>query len=201
MMTKLSISEKFNHLVKVISSERFLTNKLLFKEVPCFIADYDIKEQAEFIRLQEQLINNLENKNIKILNINLYDLVISILKDTGDWDWYIEHESEMQKDEFLEALHSLLDIETVIVPEISKKMQNSEFDVMFITGVGEVFPYIRSHTILTNLHKFIKDKPTLMFFPGEYKYSENRGSNFSLFNKFPEDREYRATNIFEIKEV
>ena len=36
-------------------------------------------------------------------------------------------------------------------------MAESDFDVMFITGVGEVFPYIRSHNVLNNLQSTAKD--------------------------------------------
>ena len=68
---------------------------------------------------------------------------------------------------------------------------------MFITGVGEVFPYIRSHTVLNNLQSTAKDQPTVMFFPGEYKHSLEEGASLDLFGILHDDKYYRAFNIFD----
>ena len=86
----------------------------------------------------------------------------------------------MSKFELKNELQSMLDVEHVIVPAIAAKMKAEKFDVLFITGVGEVFPYIRSHNILNNLQKRAKEKPTLMFFPGEYKHSIEKGASLEL---------------------
>jgi hypothetical protein len=53
--------------------------------------------------------------------------------------------------------------------------------VLFLTGIGEVFPYIRSHNVLNNLQSTPKDKPTVMFFPGEYRHSLEQGASLELF--------------------
>jgi hypothetical protein len=76
-------------------------------------------------------------------------------------------------------------------------MEERPFQVMFITGVSEVFPYIRSHNILSNLQKIAKDKPTLMFFPGEYQHSLETGASLVLFGKLQDDKYYRAFNILD----
>jgi hypothetical protein len=76
-------------------------------------------------------------------------------------------------------------------------MQNNDFQVMFITGVSEVFPYIRSHNVLNNLQKTAKEKPTLMFFPGEYQHSLDTGASLVLFGKLQDDKYYRAFNILD----
>ena len=64
-------------------------------------------------------------------------------------------------------------------------------------GVGEVFPYIRSHTVLNNLQSTAKEKPTIMFFPGEYRQSAEKGSSLNLFGKLLDDNYYRAFNIYK----
>ena len=62
-------------------------------------------------------------------------------------------------------------------------MRQSDFAVLFITGVGEVFPYIRSHNVLNNLQKAAKEQPTIMFFPGQYSQSPEVGASLVLFNR------------------
>jgi hypothetical protein len=99
--------------------------------------------------------------------------------------------------ELKELLQSVLDSEHHLIPAIAEKMHNEDFDVMFITGVGEVFPYIRSHTVLNNLQSAAKDKPTIMFFPGDYSQSDEKGSSLNLFGNLLDDNYYRAFNIYK----
>lgn len=191
-----SISERYEHLLNVMSSNRFKNKEGLGNEVPFFICPFKPKETVEIEKLHHQLANKLTQSGTPILEMNLYDLAIEILKENDDWDYYLDEEEAMSKDRFKEELQSILDIETVFTPEIQKKMQENEFDIMFITGVGEVFPYIRSHNILNNLQKIAKEKPTVMFFPGDYKYSLQSGASLELFEKLRDDKYYRAFNIF-----
>ena len=192
---KKSMQERFHHLYAVISEERFLSNKSSGNEVPFYIYPYPAKEAVEMERLQKQLINKLTQSGITVLNINLYDLSIEILKINDDWDWYINEEPSMSKEEFKEELQSILDVETVLIPAIAQKMKNTDFKVLFISGVGEVFPYIRSHNILNNLQSTAKVKPTVMFFPGSYTQSIETGASLDLFDKLHDDKYYRAFNI------
>jgi hypothetical protein len=185
----------FEHLKSVLSDERFLSNKSSGNEVPFYIFPYKVKDSIEIEKLQKQLINSLPQMGVNILNINLYDLCIDILKKNDDWDWYIKEEASMSKDEFKEELQSMLDVETVLIPAIAEKMNEADFNVMFISGVGEVFPYIRSHNILNNLQSTAKVKPTLMFFPGSYTQSIETGASLDLFDKLHDDKYYRAFNI------
>ena len=191
-----SIDQRYKHLLNVMSSNRFKNKEGLGNEVPFFICPFKPKETLEIQTLYHQLINKLTQLGTPILEINLYDLAIKILKENDDWDYYIKEETNMSKDRFKEELQSILDIETVFTPAIEDIMKDSNFDVMFITGVGEVFPYIRSHNILNNLQKVAKEKPTVMFFPGDYKHSLESGASLELFEKLRDDKYYRAFNIF-----
>jgi len=163
------MAERYEHLITTITSDRFLGMQGLGNEVPFFICPFKSEEFDEMSKLYDQLGNTLTNKGIQVLKINLYDLSIEILKDRGIWDRVIKTEPTMKKNKLRELLSGVLDVENHLIPAISKKMAKHDFDVMFITGVGEVFPYIRSHTVLNNLQSKAKEKPTVMFFPGEYK--------------------------------
>lgn len=90
----------------------------------------------------------------------------------------------------------MLDPEAHLVPNIATRLASATFDVLFLTGVGEVFPYIRSHNVLNNLQSTAQDKPTLMFFPGTYTHSLESGASLDLFGRLQDDKYYRAFNIF-----
>ena len=103
----------------------------------------------------------------------------------------------MSKDELKEELQGIIDTKTVLIPAIVEKMAESDFDILMITGVGEVFPYIRSSSLLENLQIKAKDKPTLLLFPGKYKHSLEKGSSLILFGTLEDDKYYRAFNILD----
>ena len=195
-ITASNIQESFDHLLTVLSGQRFLQKEGLGNEVPFFICPFDASVSVDVIRLQKQLVNRLEQSGIRVLEINLYDLSIEIIKDRGIWEQIIEMEPTVSKDELKELLQGVLDPETNLVPAIATKLRNNEFEVLFMTGVGEVFPYIRSHHVLNNLQSTAKEKPTLMFFPGAYTHTLESGASLDLFDRLHDDKYYRAFNIF-----
>ena len=205
---------RFDHLVRVIGSERFLLMRGLNNDLPFYICEYRAGEATEMQRLQRQLINTLQNLNVpvlsgrgvKVLDINLYDLCIELLKAREGsaagsrlWDEILTVEADTEKDGLLELLQNVLSIKEYLIPAIAERLRQTEFDVLFLSGIGEVFPYIRSHNVLNNLQSTAKTKPTVLFFPGEYRHSLEQGASLELFGLLHDDKYYRAFNIYEIQ--
>jgi len=190
------IKDRFEHLLSVISGQRFLQKQGIGNEVPFFICPYKPEESIQMDLLQRQLINQLSQTGVRVLEINLYDLSIEILKARGIWEQILEMEASVSKDQLKELLQGVLDTEAHLAPAMAAKLANTEFDVLFLTGVGEVFPYIRSHNVLNNLQSTAKEKPTVIFFPGDYTHSLESGASLELFEKLHDDKYYRAFNIY-----
>ena len=191
-----TIQDRFQHLLAVISGQRFLQKQGLGNEVPFFICPFKPEESIQMERLQRQLVNQLSQTGVRVLEINLYDLSIEILKDRGIWKQVLEMEATVSKDQLKELLQGVLDPEAHLVPAMAAKLASNEFDVLFLSGVGQVFPYIRSHNVLNNLQSTAKEKPTVMFFPGDYTHSLESGASLDLFGKLHDDKYYRAFNIY-----
>ena len=190
------MQDKFQHLYAVISGQRFLKKHGLGNEVPFFICPFKPEESVDMERLRHQLVTRLEQAGVRILQINLYDLSIEILKERDIWNQVLEIEASVSKDQLKELLQGVLDPETHLVPAIAAKLADAAFDVLFLGGVGEAFPYIRSHNVLNNLQSTAKEKPTVMFFPGNYTHTLETGASLDLFGKLHDDKYYRAFNIF-----
>lgn len=192
-----SIADRFDHLLNVIGSQRFLRMEGIGNEVPFFVVPFDPSEAIEMEKLRGQLIRKLKHKGVRVLEIDLYDLSKELMDELGDWDFWVKNESKHGKRELLEALQSLTDPETKLAPAIAAKMADTEFDVTFLCGVGEVFPFIRSHTVLNNLQSVAKEQPLVMFFPGEYSHSLEDGASLDLFGRLRDDKYYRAFNLYD----
>ena len=194
------IIDRFEHLLSVISSQRFLRKEGIGNEVPFFVVPYSATEAVEMDKLRNQLTRKLKQRGIRILEINLYDLSKDLMLEMDDWDYWIENETSHDKSELLEALQSLTDPETTLAPAIAQRMDDAEFDVTFLCGVGEVYPFIRSHTVLNNLQSVAKEQPLIMFFPGDYSHSLEEGASLDLFGRMRDDKYYRAFNMYDREE-
>lgn len=184
------ITSKFTHLYNVISSKRFLNKEALGGEIPFFISAYDAKQEIEVRDSIKLLKNKLETSGVSVLELNLYDIACEILEQKGGMERMFSIELTKSKDKFLRALQSTLNIHQILMPKIKEKIAEHPSNVYFLTGIGMVFPYIRSHNILNNLQNIAKEAPTLTFFPGNYN-----GHTLNLFGLLKDDNYYRAFNI------
>ncbi|TFC82140.1 DUF1788 domain-containing protein [Cryobacterium sp. TmT2-59] len=196
-MTPSELSRQEEHLFAVLSGSRFLRMEGLSNEVPFFIYPYDAEDALAVADSKKRIKRRLANKGIVVREVNLYDLTVEILKDRGDWNEVLEVEPQLDKSEFTEMLQSMLNPQQHLAPAIREKIADGAFDIFFLTGIGEVFPYIRSHNVLNNLQSVVSGKPMLMFFPGRYEQSNTLGSSLVLFGQLMDDQYYRAKNILE----
>lgn len=195
----MKIAEVYEHLLALISSESFLKMQGLNNEVPFFICPYPVKDDDEFNRNIKLLSRNLQLNGVKVLTINLYELCIDILTERNVLKRILTKEPEITKQKLMELLTNVLDVEKYLAPKITEKLGDAPYDVLFLTGVGNVYPYIRTHNILNNLHSKIKDHPAVIFFPGGYDDSVTGGYTLSLFSILKSDKYYRAFNILNRK--
>ena len=194
-MKAKSRKERVEHLFKVVTSERFLTKQGLGNEVPFFICPYPADEGLSMVEDRIDLITRITHAGVAVLDISLFDLSLNILEDRGILDQILEVEPETDKGELRELLQSVLDPQANLIPKIGEAIEATPHDVIFLSGVGEVYPYIRSHNVLNNLQSTAKDKPTVMFFPGSYTHALATGASLDLFGCLHDDKYYRAFNI------
>lgn len=196
-MTSVQLSQQEEHLVAVLSSKRFLQMEGLSNEVPFFIYPYAPEDALQVARAKKRVKNKLSQKGIGVREVNLYDLAIEILKERGVWERVLAAEPAQDKEDFRELLQGMLDPQQHIAPAMRAKIEDGGFDILFLTGIGEVFPFIRSHNVLNNLQSVVTGKPMLMFFPGLYEQSNTLGSSLVLFGRLKDDQYYRAKNILD----
>lgn len=189
-----NLDKKFARLYDIVSQNSFLAMESLGGEIPFYVSTYNPKQQIEAEKHIKALKNRLETSGIPVLEINLYHLCLDMLRGRGILDKLLEKEPGMNKERFVKSLQAPLDIEKNLIPAIAERYKAGEYKLVFLTGVGLVFPYIRSHTVLNNLQSVIKEAPTIMFFPGVYS-----GTSLELFGKLKDDNYYRAFSLDHYK--
>lgn len=141
------------------------------------------------------LIERISHAGVKVLDLGLYDLSLAILEERDILQQILEVEADSEKAEIKELLQGVLDPEAHLIPKIGEAIAATDHDVIFLSGVGEVYPYIRSHNVLNNLQSTAKAAPTVLFFPGNYTHALATGASLDLFGELHDDKYYRAFNI------
>ena len=194
-MAKLSLDDRLNQIEDKISEKSFRENKGLGNEVGYYIFDYDPREELyvrNHIAYLKDRINN-GNKDFRIVEFDLFHLMVEILQEEGYLEELIKKEKE---NGFFEMADSL--VETLGLDEtnelnliISRILQEDLTDsVVFLTGVGKCHPIIASHNILNNLHQVLDSVPVVLFYPGEYS-----GQDLKLFGTMDSHNYYRAFRL------
>ncbi len=188
-----SLTDQFEHLFNVIRSPGFLKKEALGGEIGFFIHAYETAQQAGVEKATAQLISRLAQRGVSVTEVNLYDICIGILGEEDRLTRLSEREPTMPKDKLLRVVQSSLSVEGRLIPAIENRLAQTPHQVVFLTGVGQVFPFIRSHTVLNNLQRVITTPPLVIFFPGQYN-----GRSLELFGLLHDDNYYRAFNLANI---
>lgn len=196
-MTTQEVHRNEKQLRKVLTSKRFLDLEGLGGDVPHFIYPFDPADSDEVDASRARLTKFLKDEGVSVTEVNLYDLATDLIRDRGMWDRVLETEVKQPKERFLKGLQSMLSAENRLGPAVGEHIMSEDPHIVFLSGVGEVFPYIRTHNILSVLERVVTDRPLVVFFPGQYVKDEHSGSTLTLFNRLPSDRYYRARNILE----
>lgn len=195
-----NLDQTFDSLFSTLRSDQFLTRCGLERnELPFFISAFHASLQSKVDVLVPGLINRLRNEGVQVLHVDLYTLTFEELKQRGIWEKLVEREGSLPKTRFFETLQNVTDPKECIVRRISALIEAHPPQLILITGVGMVFPYLRSHRVLENIQTVTKQLPTVLFFPGDYTWVDGKGSYLKLFGILPDDRYYRAHNIASIR--
>ena len=176
---------------KLISPE---FGKNLGGELPLFIQPIPNQGQTELKDQTQRLVNRLVKENKTAMSIDLYDLCVTLLEEEDVLETILEEEKNLEQGDIVSTIDSILDIKSVVIPRISEMISEKNPDFAFITGVGRVYPFIRSHGILNNLDELAKQNNIILFFPGEYNNLQ-----LSLFGVISDENYYRGHNLDEIK--
>ena len=193
-MNPKNLSTLINEAFEKIHTTKFLQKEGLGGEIPFFILPYNIKWEPKIDDEIATLIRRLRNEGVKVLELNLYDISIDILEKKGGIEkmFRLEERQRHRPSYFLKALQSALNIQEEFIPYIKNKVDTESHNLIFITGVAPVYPYIRSHVVLNNLHSITDRVPTIMFYPGEYT-----GKTMKLFQTLKSSNYYRAYNMLD----
>lgn len=172
-----------------IQTDNFLWGKGLSNEINIRIFCYKPEEEMVVRHFTQQIsIDQTLNCNLKIFN--LYEIFLECCEDLEIMDAIPDMEEEDGSEFLLEQLQTAIGLEQYI-EKIQYTDHQRGWDVLMITGVGEVFPFMRVHSLLEALQPYFADIPIVVMYPGDFD-----GHQLKLFGKLTPSDYYRAFSLF-----
>jgi bacteriophage exclusion system BrxB-like protein len=185
------LTDRLNQILPTITSDAFLRGKGLGNEIAFYIFDYP--PEAE-LRVREHLQFVLEHlprtrPGLRVCHMHLLDFVLTYLRQQDLLDKAMAMQQTRGDAFILKQLAPLLH-PNKIAPVFAEVAQPDQHDLVLVSGVGSVYPLLRVHTLLNNLHAVMGQTPLVLFYPGRYD-----GQALRLFGKLKHDNYYRAFKL------
>lgn len=181
------IMTSLNKVSDRLSDEAFLRNKGLSNEVGIHIFCYDPADELT-VRAYFENLKSKKDMPFRLIECDLYKIFLKICEEKRILK-SIPNMEERKGTAFLtEQIQKIATPEAFV--EKMKYEPHEHGDILMITGVGKVYPFMRSHKILDNIQHIFADIPILMLYPGTFN-----GQDLGLFGRFLDGHYYRAFNL------
>lgn len=185
-----TLDEKLMMIEEAISDEDFRKNKGLSNEVGYYIFDYPAESELKVRRYLENLLkkNRSKPQGYELIIYDFYDIMIDLIEKEGLLESCIEMEENEGLDYLISAVNDILKTDyddNYFNTYIEENTPDNS--VVFIIGIGKIFPFARAHGILNKLHLVFDRAPVVLFYPGKFD-----GQSLILFSEFKDENYYRA---------
>jgi hypothetical protein len=124
----------------------------------------------------EKLIKKANDRSpdFSVIAIDLYEAMLSLINEEGFLEKCFSFEGKQGIEYLKTKLDALFGVlnpsSSIYINYLAQKAPKN--GALFLTGVGKVFPFIRSHWVLQNLAPRLmsmhRTTPVILFFPGDY---------------------------------
>lgn len=185
------LNERLNKILPRIITDEFLSGSGIGNEIAFYIFDYPPEDELRVRDFLRTLLDHMpkQRHGLRAKHVNLFDFVLDYLKHRNLLDKSVQMQKEDGDEALMKALAGPLH-ETKLASRFAKVAQPEQHDLVIISGIGSVWPLLRSHVLLNNLQPVMGKTPLVMFYPGRYD-----GQSLRLFGKLKNNNYYRAFKL------
>ena len=162
-----ALQSRLDLVLERIDNPKFLKNDGLGNEIGFWIFDYPAKYELVVRDHLKNLSVRLTKRGYNFLHINIFKVLINMLEERGLFERACEREIQVGFDGLQRTLAGPLSQEKV-ARFISDKYQPANFQFIILSGLGNAWPIIRAHELLSALQDVMGNTPLVLFYPGEY---------------------------------
>jgi Domain of unknown function (DUF1788) len=185
------LNERLNKILPRIISDEFLAGSGIGNEIAFYIFDYPPEDELRVRDYLRTLLDHIpkQKHGIRVKHVNLFDFVLDYLKSRKLLDKALHMQREKGDLALKKALTGPLQ-ESKLGALFAEVAQPDKHDLVIVSGVGTVWPLLRTHSLLNNLQPVMGQTPLVVFYPGRYD-----GQSLRLFGKLKSNNYYRAFKL------
>lgn len=182
-----NINERLDKVRELLKDTDFLQGNGLSNEVNIRIFCYEAEQEMCVRHFVRQILSN-QALSCQVHEKNLYEIFLQCCADKRILSRIPEQEEKRGKDKLQKMLEKSINVQAYVNKICSTSFQTG--DVLLLTGVGDVFPFMRIHMLLEALQPKVNGIPILVMYPGTFD-----GRHVKLFNRLKPNPYYRAFNV------
>ena len=186
------LQKRLDQIRARITDSDFLASRGIGNEIACYIFDYPAEDELQVRRHFDDLLTRLRSHHseLEVLHLDLLHVVLEYLKSRGLLDKTLSMQLSKGDEGLAKMLRAPLAAEK-IRDFIRDQYAPADKGLILITGVGSVWPVLRSHALLNCLHSVIGETPLVLFYPGEFD-----GTALHLFGHLSSDQATAGARLY-----
>ena len=163
------LTDRLNKILPRLVSDDLLSGSGIGNEIAFYVFDYPPEDE---LRVREHIRFVLEHiprqkPGLRVKHVNLFDFVLDHLKARNFLDKALTMQREKGDEALKKALAGPLHPEK-LAPLFAEVARPAEHDLALVSGVGSVYPLLRTSSLLSNLQGIMGRTPLVLFYPGRY---------------------------------
>lgn len=181
------IETRLDRVKNLLKDEDFLKGRGLSNEVNIRIFCYQPEEEMAVRYFVNRILKD-PTLPCHVVEKNLYQIFLDICEEKRILNRMEDMEKKKGKDVLLQQIQRAVPVQSYVKQICAEGFEMG--DVLLLTGVGDVYPFMRIHTLLEALQPAIGNIPLLVMYPGSFD-----GRHVSLFDRLPPNSYYRAFSV------
>lgn len=149
-----------------IAEDRFLKNNGSGNEIGFWIFDYPAQHELQVRDHLQYLLRHLA-KDYRFVHLNIFQVIINMLTERNLFERVCQQEICVGTEALKKQLAGPLN-QKKIADYLAKKVDLAAQQFVIITGMGNAWPLVRGHELMSALQDVMGFTPLLMFYPGTY---------------------------------
>ena len=165
-----TLNERLNKILPRVISDDFLSGSGIGNEIAFHIFDYPPEAEVRVRDFLRTLLDHIpkQKHGLRVKHVNLFDFVLDYLTSRKLLDRVIQMQRDKGDEAVKKALLGPLNVEKKLIPYFCQVARPDQHDLVIVSGVGSVYPLLRTSTLLTNFQNVMGDTPLVVFYPGKY---------------------------------
>lgn len=165
-MSDSILEYRLSQLEERIGNDRFLKNNGSGNEIGFWIFDYPAQQELQ-VREYLTFLHKRLGKTYQFVQLNIFQIIIEMLEERKLFDRVCQRETEIGLETLKKHLAGPLS-QKKIAEYIARTIELPAQQFVILTGLGNAWPLVRGHELMSALQDVMGFTPLLMFYPGTY---------------------------------